>query len=209
MPAILDTGLDTGLDTESGTGPNMPGADSDALLLSRFAAGDQEAARILAAQLLPGVMRQAWRILGNESDAEDVAQDAMLKLWRQAGDWRAGEARASTWLYRVTHNLCIDRIRKRRPMAPIEDIAEPPDPTPGVLERMMNSEESRVLARAILALPDRQRQALVLRHFEGISNPGIGERLECSVEAVESLLARARRQLTADMSNEREVFDDD
>jgi RNA polymerase sigma-70 factor (ECF subfamily) len=129
----------------------------------------------------------------------------MLKLWRQAGDWRAGEAQISTWLYRVTHNLCIDRIRKRRPTAAIEDVAEPTDPTPSALERLTNSEESRALARAILALPERQRQAVVLRHFEGLSNPEIGERLDCSVEAVESLLARARRQLTENMSEKREV----
>ena len=193
MPAMLDT----------------HSTDDDALLLARFAAGDQSAARVLTDQLLPGVFRQAWRILGDEAEAEDVAQDAMLRLWRQAGDWRAGEARISTWLYRVTRNLCIDRIRKRRPMAPIEGVAEPADPAPSALERLANSEQSRVLARAILALPARQRQALVLRHFEGMSNPGIGARLDCSVEAVESLLARARRQLAEDMSKQREVFGDD
>jgi RNA polymerase sigma-70 factor (ECF subfamily) len=197
MPAMLDSGSDAGLD--------MPSADVDALLLSRFAVGDQGAARELTGRLLPAVLRQAWRILGDESEAEDVAQDAMLKLWRQAGDWRAGEAQISTWLYRVTHNLCIDRIRKRRPTAAIEDVAEPTDPTPSALERLTNSEESRALARAILALPERQRQAVVLRHFEGLSNPEIGERLDCSVEAVESLLARARRQLTENMSEKREV----
>ncbi len=201
MPAMLDTGLDTGLDTRS--------TDDDALLLARFAAGDQGAARMLTDQLLPRVLRQAWRILGDEAEAEDVAQDAMLRLWRQAGDWRPGEARISTWLYRVTRNLCIDRIRKRRPTAPIEDVAEPADPAPSALERLANSEQSRVLARAILGLPERQRRALVLRHFEGMSNPGIGARLDCSVEAVESLLARARRQLTMDMSKESEVFGDD
>jgi len=209
LDTASDTAPNTGLNTLTNIGPDAHGSDSEALLLARFAAGDQGAARLLTDRLLPGVLRQAWRILGDEAEAEDVAQDAMLKLWRQADDWRAGEARISTWLYRVTHNLCIDRIRKRRPTAPIEDVAEPPDPVPSALQRLMNSEESRVLARAILALPDRQRQALVLRHFEGMSNPDIGERLDCSVEAVESLLARARRQLTGDMSMESEVFDDD
>jgi RNA polymerase sigma-70 factor (ECF subfamily) len=197
MPAMLDTGQDTH-DT-----------DDDALLLARFAAGDQGAARMLSDQLLPRVLRQAWHMLGDEAEAEDVAQDAMLRLWRQAGDWRAGEARVSTWLYRVTRNLCIDRIRKRRPAAPIEDVAEPADPAPSALERLVNSEQSRALVRAIVGLPERQRQALVLRHFEGMPNPGIGARLDCSVEAVESLLARARRQLATDMNKQREEFGDD
>jgi RNA polymerase sigma factor (sigma-70 family) len=192
MPATLDTGSDAGLSLSS--------ADEDALLLSRFAVGDQGAARTLTDRLLPGVLRQAWRILGDEAEAEDVAQDAMLRLWRQASDWRAGEAQISTWLYLVTRNLCIDRIRKRRPTAALENVAEPVDPTPSALERLANSEESRALARAILALPERQSQAVVLRHFEGLSNPEIGERLDCSVEAVESLLARARRQLAVEMS---------
>jgi RNA polymerase sigma-70 factor (ECF subfamily) len=189
------------LDARAGAALETAGVDEDALLLSKFALGDQGAARELTDRLMPGVLRQAWRILGDEAEAEDVAQDAMLKLWRQAGEWRAGEARISTWLYRVTHNLCIDRIRKRRPTAAIENVAEPIDPTPTALERLANSEESRALARAIIALPERQGQAVVLRHFEGLSNPEIGERLDCTVEAVESLLARARRQLTVDMSN--------
>jgi RNA polymerase sigma factor (sigma-70 family) len=189
------------LDARAGAALKTASVDEDALLLSKFALGDQGAARELTGRLMPGVLRQAWRILGDEAEAEDVAQDAMLKLWRQAGEWRAGEARISTWLYRVTHNLCIDRIRKRRPTAAIENVAEPIDPTPSALERLANSEESRALARAILALPERQSQAVVLRHFEGLSNPEIGERLDCTVEAVESLLARARRQLTVDMSD--------
>lgn len=188
--------------------PDGTGLDPEAMLLAQFAAGDQAAARELSDLLLPGVLRHAWRVLGDRDEAEDIAQEAMLRLWRQAETWRAGEAKVSTWLYRVTQNLCIDRIRKRRPSVAIEDAPEPVDPDPGVLERMAESEEARTVARAIRELPDRQRQALVLRHFEGLSNPEIGGRLDCSVEAVESLLARARRQLAAIMTKTREALDD-
>jgi RNA polymerase sigma-70 factor (ECF subfamily) len=123
----------------------------------------------------------------------------MLRLWRQAPDWRPGEARVSTWLYRVTRNLCIDRIRRRRTGPALDDVPEPSDPAPSVLERLAGDERAHRLAAAIGVLPDRQRRALVLRHFEGLGNPQIGERLGCSVEAVESLLARARRALAAAM----------
>ena len=184
-------------------------ADEDAILLARFASGDQSAARILTDRLLPGALRQAYRMLSDQAEAEDVAQDAMLRLWKQAENWRAGEAKASTWLYRVVHNLCIDRIRRRRPQVPVEDAPEPVDPDPGVLERMAQSETSASIARAIATLPERQRQALMLRHFEGWSNPEIGEELGCSVEAVESLLARARRQLAKLMTEEREALGHD
>jgi len=189
--------------------PDGAGRQQDAVLLARFAAGDQSAARALTELLLPGAMRQAWRILGDQAEAEDVAQEAMLRLWKQATDWRAGEARISTWLYRVVRNLCIDRIRKRRPQVAVEDAPEPVDPTPGVVERMAQSEQSRAVAAAIGELPERQRRAVVLRHFEELSNPEIGAALECSVEAVESLLARARRTLAKRMTEEREALGHD
>lgn len=189
--------------------PDGTGVDEDAILLARFATGDQGAARALTDLLLPGALRQAWRMLGDQAEAEDVAQDAMLRLWRQAADWRAGEARVSTWLYRVVHNLCIDRMRRRRPQVAVEDAPEPVDPDPGVLERMAQSETGRAVAAAIAELPERQRQALVLRHFEGWSNPQIGEALDCSVEAVESLLARGRRQLAERLKNEKEALGHD
>ncbi|MEM9783183.1 MAG: sigma-70 family RNA polymerase sigma factor [Pseudomonadota bacterium] len=188
---------------------STPPADAAALveegaLIARFAAGDARAAEALTTALLPGAFRQAWRLLGDQNEAEDVAQEAMMRFWRQAQDWRQGEARASTWLYRVTRNLCIDRLRRRRVMADIDDVPEPADPVPAVLERLQAAEESRALARAIAELPARQRDALVMRHFEGCSNPVIAERLDCSVEAVESLLARARRQLAARVCREED-----
>ncbi|MEM9762056.1 MAG: sigma-70 family RNA polymerase sigma factor [Pseudomonadota bacterium] len=171
--------------------------EDEGALIARFAAGDRLAAARLTAALLPAVKRQArWR-LGSEAEAEEVAQEAMLRFWRQAPEWRAGEAKASTWLYRVTHNLCVDRQRRRRPTADIDDIPERADPAPGQETRLEMRERMQGLARAIMALPERQRDAVVLRHFEGLGNPEIGERLGCSVEAVESLLARARRHLAA------------
>ena len=188
------------------SGADDNGIDRDAELLARFAAGDQGAARALTDQLLPGALRQAWRMLGDQAEAEDVAQDALMRLWRQAADWRAGEARVSTWLYRVVHNLCIDRMRKRRPQVPVEDAPEPVDPDPSVLQRMAETETAKAVAAAIQELPERQRQALMLRHFEGYSNPQIGEAMDCSVEAVESLLARARRQLAVLMKDQREAL---
>lgn len=178
--------------------------DAEAALLARFAAGDSAAAERLTAMLLPGVHRQAWRLLGDPAEAEDVAQEAMLRLWRQAASWRSGEAKASTWLYRVTRNLCVDRLRRRRSTTDIADVPEPMDPVPAVLDRLAAAEENRALAQAIGTLPTRQRDALLLRHFEGLSNPDIAARLDCSVEAVESLLARARRRLAADLREDDE-----
>ena len=182
-------------------------ADRDARLLARFAAGDQAAARELTESLLPNVLRQAWRMLGDEAEAEDVAQEAMLRLWRQAEGWRVGEAKVSTWLYRVTHNLCIDRLRRRRSGAVLDEVPDMPDESLSVLERIGRAQETRQLARAIGDLPGRQRQALLMRHFEGAANPEIAVRLDCSVEAVESLLARARRQLHKRMLEERSDVD--
>ena len=100
--------------------PSDPFAGApDAALLVAFANGDGDAARLLTARLLPRVLAQATRMLANAAEAEDVAQEAMIRLWKIAPDWQQGQAQVSTWLYRVVANLCTDRLRKRRAPFPL------------------------------------------------------------------------------------------
>ncbi len=179
-------------------------ARSDAQLLAAYAGGDQSAARELTAAHAPRVLAMARRLLGGDmAEAEDVAQEAMLRLWKFAPDWRAGEARISTWLYRVTANLCTDRLRRRRGVA-LDEAPEPEDPAPAVIEALERGDRVRALEAALAQLPDRQRAAVVLRHLEELSNPEIAEALEVTVEAVESLLSRGRRALKALLAPHRD-----
>lgn len=175
----------------------MDGPD-EAALLARYARGDAAAARVLTTRLTPRAYAQAMRLLGDRAEAEDVAQEAMMRLWKIAPDWRTGEAKVTTWLYRVVANLCTDRLRRRpRGGVALDDVAEPPDPAPGAEAQMLAQARRAALADALATLPERQRLAVMLRHFEGASNPEIAERLGVSVEAVESLTARGKRALAA------------
>lgn len=169
---------------------------TDSALLARYARGDAAAAQVLTVRLVPRVMAQAYKMLGDRAEAEDVAQEALVRLWRIAPDWREGEAQVSTWLYRVVANLCTDRLRKRKRAAvPLDDVADPADPGPSVETRMQDAARRDALRAALATLPERQRLAVMLRHFEGATNPEIAERLGVSIEAVESLTARGKRAL--------------
>ena len=167
---------------------------SDDALLQLYANGDQSAARLLTLRLAPRAYAQAYRILGSAADAEDVAQDAMMRVWKIAPDWRMGEAKVTTWLYRVTANLCTDRLRKARGTS-LDAIEEPADDAPSVVDVMQQNARQDALQDALMQLPERQRQAVVLRHIEELPNPEIAEVMQISVEAVESLTSRGKRAL--------------
>lgn len=174
----------------------------DEALLALFANGDAGAARVLTARLVPRVMAHAHRMLGNRAEAEEVTQEAMLRLWRIAADWRQGEAMVTTWLYRVTANLCTDRLRRARSVG-LAAVPEPPDAAAGPARTLQDKARAAALEAALGALPERQRQAVVLRHLEELGNAEIAGIMEISVEAVESLVARGKRALAADLSARR------
>ncbi|MBW4981976.1 RNA polymerase sigma factor [Mameliella sp. CS4] len=177
-------------------------ADED--LLADYAAGDASAARVLTQRLAPRVFSHAMRMLGGDrAEAEDVAQEALLRLWRAAPGWRRGEAKVSTWLYRVTANLCIDRIRRRRGGTDLDSVPEPVDEAPSAAEGLQQRARAEALQGALDTLPERQRQAVILRHIEGLPNPEIAEIMDIGPRAVESLVARGKRALEAALIGRR------
>jgi len=164
--------------------------------MRRVAGGDAAACRLVVTRYLPQVLALGRRMLNDAAEAEDVAQDAMLRLWQMAPRWRE-DAPVGAWLYRVAHNLAIDRIRRRRPMVDVEAAIGLADPAPTPVERLIERERKAAVERAIAALPERQRTAIALVHTLEMGNIEAAASMEISVEALESLLSRGRRALRA------------
>lgn len=176
-------------------------ADSDAALLARVASGDAEAYRSLVGAHLSHVVLTAKRILRDEAEAEDMAQEALLRLWRNAATLTLGEGGLRPWLRRVVTNLSLDRLRRGRLTDVVGDVPEQAEPASQGSALEADHMRRRVAA-ALAALPERQRAALTLFHYEGLSQIEVGDMLGISDEAVESLLARARRTLKAALKDE-------
>ncbi len=186
---------------------------SDEALLVLYANGAPDAARALTRRLAPRVLAYAFRVLGDRAEAEDVAQEALIRLWRIAPDWRQGEAKVTTWLYRVATNLATDRLRARirRRAGSLDDAPDPVDQGQGAEAGLIEADRMAALQGALDTLPDRQRQAVVLRHLDGLTNPEIAAIMEIGVEAVESLTARGKRALAAALIGKKAMlgYEDD
>ena len=126
-------------------------------------------------------------------DARDICQEAFLKVHKNIATFE-GDAQFFTWLYRIVVNLCLDRGR-RKAFAPLADAGDPRDPAPDALAQLERQETQRRIAAAVRELPDRQRAALVLSYYQGLSNQEAATVLGVSVSSLEALLVRARRAL--------------
>lgn len=176
--------------------------DPDLPLLAAIARGDSSACNQLVQRHLRNLHRVAVRMLGDASEAQDVCQEVFLRAWQQAAQWQPSGAPFASWMMRVALNLCRDLLRKRRDGPPLDDLELSSDqPRP---EQLAEAGKVGVqVQEAIAALPIRQREALLLCHFEGLGNIEAAQLLEVSVEALESLLGRARRSLRSSLADLR------
>lgn len=179
--------------------------EEDAALMRAVAAGDQAAFRRLMQRHLAGTVRLATRVLGGNAEAEDVAQDAFIRVWRHAQsfeDPKSRGARFSTWLHRIVLNLCID-LRRKKSFTPLDDVEEPASNAPSAEAAMIATEKRKRVRAALDTLPERQRTAFVLCFYEEMSNAAAAEVMGIGVKALEALLVRARRGLRETLDAER------
>lgn len=197
VPAWESPGPTDTLGTTMARLPDDPPASDDALM-AEVARGDMDAFRMLNRRYLARVVALGSRTLGDAVEAEDVAQEAFLRLWRTAPSWRPNEAKVGTWLHRVALNLCFDKLSRRREEHP----GDPPDavdPAPGPSSMVQERETADHVRAALDTLPDAQRRAITLCHYQGMRNIEAAEVMGVSIEALESLLARGRRKLREEL----------
>ncbi len=164
-------------------------------LLTLIQAGSQDAFAVLVQRHTERFYRLAYRYVHNRETAEDIVQDAFLKLWEAPGRWQPERnSKFTTWFYRIVVNLCLDWQKKQRPLTlkeelPLADERETPETA------IIRTQEQHVLEQAIAALPERQRMALNLCFEEGLSNQEAAEVIGVRLKALQSLIMRAKATL--------------
>lgn len=179
-----------------------PAELSDDQLMARVTRRDQEAFACLLDRHLNAVHGYLYRLTGSRADADDLSQDTFLRVWRKAGTFKPGRVKLTTWLHRIAHNLCVDEFRKRRNDSHIEtnpdELCADGAAQITQLEVRENVERLHIVLQG---LPENQRCALVLCQIQGFSNLEAAKILGINVRALESLLARARRRLKAELAD--------
>lgn len=175
-------------------------------MLARIAGGDAAAFEAVVKCQAERLRRIAARMLSDAGEAEEVAQETLLRLWRDAGTLDRRQVQVGAWCAQVTMNLCVDRLRRRRFMA-AESAPERADPAPAADAGLDAAALSAFVAECLAALPERQRAAIILTYYEEYSNMDAANLLNLHVKAFESLLFRARRALGVMLGARRSALD--
>lgn len=184
----------------SKTNPEMAGDISDEELVRRISEGDHGAFAQLVERHSKLFFTAAFRMVNNSEEAEDIVQDAYIKLWQKPQSFDPSKGvKFTTWFYRVVTNLAIDATRKRKPQTNPDVLDVMADKAPLADEQLSENDQQVVLEEAIQRLPERQRAALNLCFYEGLSNKEAAEILDVGIKALESLLMRAKKALKEDL----------
>jgi RNA polymerase sigma-70 factor (ECF subfamily) len=180
-------------------------------LMARIARGDDDAFEILVNRHQTSILNLIYRFIGDRAQAKDLAQEVFIRVWQAAKTYRP-EAKFTTWIYRITANLCFNELKSARRKKwfsfnwsdedsehTIEEILS--DNAPSAEDLLLEKERSRQISDALQSLPENQRMALVLKRYDGLSYQEIAQIIGCSVSAVESLLVRAKRNLQEKSKN--------
>jgi len=179
----------------------------DVVLMASIATGDRNAFNTFLSRHLSAVVQFARRYLFNQADAEDIAQETFFRVWQKATTWQPQGHSPRSWLYRIAYNLCIDEIRRRPANDPTNDtdIDKNVDLESNSLEKTIEIDSDlKQLTRSLAQLPERQRTALSLCALQGLTNKEAATAMDISVEALESLLSRGRRQLRSRLQQDGE-----
>ena len=187
----------------------MKNTADDIQLMTAAQSGDQNAFSQLVDLLADRIYGLAFRMLDNEQDARDAAQDAFVRMWQSRKRWSPKGA-VSTWAYRITTNLCLNRLRskKRWQMQRLDSDSEngsgfdiPTAEEYSPHNQLENQETKEHLNRAISKLPPRERAAIILRHQQGLSGKEVAKILKTTIYGIDSLLFRARKRLRKIIDN--------
>lgn len=178
-----------------------PANDEDARLMRRVAEGDAEAYRQLVDTHVRSILAFGARLLNDREEAEELAQETFLRAWQHAERYEP-TSRLTTWLHAIARNQALDRLRKRRPSPDMNAVEEAPS-SGRPSEYLERKRTAQRVSEALERLAPRQRAAITLVHYQGLSHVEAADVLGVGVEAVESLLSRARRKLRESLGSSR------
>lgn len=168
--------------------------------------GDQLAYQVVVKRFLTPISHYAFRLLGNPKDTEDIAQETFLRVWINANSWRSEQAMLSTWIHRIAHNLCIDYLRKHGRMQTQESFEETLSNDTDPAKNSDSDDKLAALSHAISKLPQDQRSALALCHYQNFSNKEAAAIIGVSVKALESMISRAKRTLKNSVTEQTAIY---